>query len=122
MYDLTKRERDVFDFVFDELEQGSASPSLAEIGEEFGFHTSNAWRIVFALMNKGYLHRPAGRHRALEITELGHAYRSRIEAEHARRRRAGAGPTVTGVLASIRAQLGRLREGERAAVLAELAV
>lgn len=91
---LTPRERAVFDFVYDELEHGAGSPTLVEIADEFDFHRTNAWRLIFALTTKGYLHRKPRRHRGLVVTELGHDYRAVAVAAH-RQRRHGLGARST---------------------------
>ena len=120
---LTPRERAVFDFVYDELDAGAPSPTLAEIAEEFDFHRTNAWRLVFSLITKGYLDRPPRRHRALEITERGHAFREAAELEHRRRRSPPTdSPAVAQALARVRAELGRLPATDRAAVLTGLSL
>lgn len=84
-------------------------------------YTTNAWWLVFSLLNKGYLHRPPRRHRALEVTERGREFRRRVEVEHLSRRRAAAvSPAVAQTIVNIRAQLGRLRHADQAAVLASI--
>ena len=118
---LTPRERSVFDFIYDELAEGAPCPTLAEIGDNFDFHPSNAWRIVFSLRCKGYLDRKAGRHRGLEVTEVGHEDRKVALVQQRERGRARApSASVDVVLRTVRLELEQLSLFERTAVLASL--
>lgn len=65
---LTPRQSQIFDFICASIEINRIAPSLEEIRLEFGFCSrSVAQGFVIALEKKGRIHRPLGRHRALNI-------------------------------------------------------
>ena len=69
--DLTKRQRDVLDFIHAFSRKRGFQPSMREIGEKFGIKsTHGVHRHLQALQKKGYLKRPAGQGRALELVNF----------------------------------------------------
>lgn len=52
---LTKRQKQVYDFVSSQYKKNGFAPTLKEIGNEFSFGTSSAQSFVRVLSDKGYL-------------------------------------------------------------------
>ncbi len=68
MRDLTKRQREIFDFILTSLREEGFIPSVREIGEAFGFASTNAVNThLDALARKGYISRRPGAARNIEI-------------------------------------------------------
>ena len=79
MTELTKRQRQVLDFVQLVHRAGGSSPTLREIAEHFGFKSSRAAADhVGALKRKGFLESDAGKARTLRVTSPLAKLRSRI--------------------------------------------
>ena len=79
MTELTKRQRQVLDFVQSGQRAGRSSPTLREIAEHFGFKSSRAAADhVGALKRKGFLESDAGKARTLRVTSPLAKLRSRI--------------------------------------------
>jgi repressor LexA len=65
---LTRRQRQVLDFVQAFTDENGYSPSLEEIAAGLGFSSvSNAHQHVTALVERGHLRRPRGKNRSLEV-------------------------------------------------------
>lgn len=65
---LTKRQRQVFDFIASTLRDKAYSPSLTEIGEAFGLSSlATVWKHVKALEEKGYIVRAVNRSRSITL-------------------------------------------------------
>ncbi len=67
---LTEKQRVVLEFIRDYLGRNRATPTLREIGDEFGFNGQSANNHVRSLIAKGRLRRPRPRCHALEILSL----------------------------------------------------
>lgn len=63
-------------------ERGRA-PSMQALGDELGTGQSNAYRLVIALEERGYIRRIPRRARAIEIVDPGSAVRLSPEIERA---------------------------------------
>lgn len=68
--DLTKRQFEIFSYIFDYRQQHGFSPTLREICEEFSFSDPAARQHIDALVKKGYLQKLGMlRERNIRITE-----------------------------------------------------
>ena len=68
MKDLTKRQREIFEFIKQSVTKLGRPPSLREIGEKFDINSTNGVRSVLdALERKGYIHRNRYLSRGIEI-------------------------------------------------------
>jgi repressor LexA len=66
---LTKRQKEILDFITDFIEHNGYSPSMEEIAEQFHFASLNAvFKHLAALENRGYLHRDANRARSIQLS------------------------------------------------------
>jgi len=71
---LTRRQREIFDFVSDFVAQNGYSPSLEEIGEAFGLSSvATVHKHVQHLVEKGFLRKAWNRSRSVEPVESGQA-------------------------------------------------
>ena len=69
---LTKRQKEVFDFIREYLEREGYAPSLEEIGERFGLSSvATVHKHVQNLVEKGLLRKAWNRSRSIEIVERG---------------------------------------------------
>ena len=69
--DLTKRQRDILNFIHSFSRGKGFQPSMREIGQRFGIQsTHGVHRHLQALQKKGYLKRPQGQGRALELVHF----------------------------------------------------
>ncbi len=67
---LTKRQREIFDFICDFVDENRYSPSLEEIGEHFGLTSvATVHKHVQNLVEKGLLRKTWNRSRSIEIVE-----------------------------------------------------
>src|SRR5439155_742685 len=79
MTELTKRQRQVLDFVQSVHRAGGSSPTLREIAAHFGFKSSRAAADhVGALKRKGLLESDTGKARTLRVTSPLAKLRSRM--------------------------------------------
>src|SRR5258706_11395405 len=79
MAELTKRQRQVLDFVHSVQRAGESTPTLREIGARFGFKSSRAAADhLDALRRKGFLESESGKARSLRVTSPLAKLRSRI--------------------------------------------
>jgi repressor LexA len=68
--DLTKRQKQVLDYVRDEINRRGFPPSVREIGEAVGLSSSSTVHShLTALENKGYIRRDPTKPRALELLD-----------------------------------------------------
>jgi repressor LexA len=68
MKDLTPRQRQVLEYIDEQVRQRGFPPSVREIGEAVGLtSTSTVHAHLSALVNKGYINRHPSRPRALEV-------------------------------------------------------
>jgi repressor LexA len=68
MKDLTKRQREIFEFIKQSVTELGRPPSLREIGEKFGINSTNGVRTALdALERKGYIHRNRYLSRGIEL-------------------------------------------------------
>ncbi len=66
---LTRRQKEILDFVTEFIEREGYSPSMEEIAAHFSFASLNAvFKHLGALEARGYLHRDANRARSIEVT------------------------------------------------------
>jgi repressor LexA len=73
---LTKRQKQIFDFICEHLEREGYAPSLEEIGYQFGLSSvATVHKHVQNLVEKGVLRKAWNRSRSLEIVDesAGHA-------------------------------------------------
>src|SRR5262249_42634836 len=65
---LTKRQKEIFDFVCEYLERSGYAPSLEEIGERFGLSSvATVHKHVQNLVDKGLLRKAWNRSRSIEV-------------------------------------------------------
>lgn len=75
MKDLTKRQRQIFEFIKQSVVDLGRPPSLREIGEKFGINSTNGVRTVLeALERKGYIRRNRYLSRGIEILKEAQEY------------------------------------------------
>ncbi|MGA2261719.1 MAG: transcriptional repressor LexA [Acidobacteriota bacterium] len=68
---LTKRQKEILDFVTGFIEREGYSPSMEEIAEHFHFASLNAvFKHLEALEARGHLHRDANRARSIELKRV----------------------------------------------------
>lgn len=69
--ELTRRQRDILNFIHSFSRKKGFQPSMREIGEQFGIRsTHGVHRHLQALQKKGFLKRPPGQGRALELVHF----------------------------------------------------
>lgn len=67
---LTRRQREIFEFIRDFIERRGYSPSIAEIGERFGLSSpATVHKHLQNLASKGLIRRDWNRSRAIELVE-----------------------------------------------------
>jgi len=65
---LTKRQKEILDFITGFINREGYSPSMEEIASHFRFASLNAvFKHLEALAQRGYLHRDANRARSIEL-------------------------------------------------------
>jgi len=75
MKDLTKRQREIFEFIKRSVTDVGRPPSLREIGEKFGINSTNGVRTVLeALERKEYIKRNRYQSRGIEILKEAQEY------------------------------------------------
>lgn len=63
---MSEREQEILKFIIVYREQNSLSPSIREIGEGIGLHsTSSVQKYIHSLLMKGYLQQTKGKTRSL---------------------------------------------------------
>ncbi len=71
---LTKRQKEVFDFIREYLEREGYAPSLEEIGERFGLSSvATVHKHVQNLVEKGLLRKAWNRSRSIEVVDRSSA-------------------------------------------------
>lgn len=66
--DLTKRQRDILDYILDTVKRRGYPPSVREIGEATGLHSpSTVHAHLGTLEERGYLRRDPAKPRAIEV-------------------------------------------------------
>ena len=66
--ELTKRQRDILDFIAETIQKKGFPPTIREIGERFRIASTNGVRaILFALTQKGYIKREPLVSRGIEL-------------------------------------------------------
>ncbi len=74
---LTKRQREIFDFICDFVDENRYSPSLEEIGEHFGLTSvATVHKHVQHLVEKGFLRKAWNRSRSVEPVKRDEPSRS----------------------------------------------
>lgn len=74
---LTKRQKEILDFVSEFIDQNGYSPSMEEIAEHFHFASLNAvFKHLEALESRGHLHRDANRARSIQLSQSHAGVRS----------------------------------------------
>ena len=67
---LTKRQKEILDFVSGFIERNGYSPSMEEIAGHFQFASLNAvFKHLEALETRGYLHRDSNRARSIQLSQ-----------------------------------------------------
>jgi len=65
---LTKRQKEIFDFIKDYLETNGYSPSLHEIGDQFGIRSMNGvHKHMKVLEERGYIQRMLNKARSIQL-------------------------------------------------------
>ncbi len=68
---LTRRQKEILDYVTEFIGREGYSPSMEEIAEHFHFASLNAvFKHLGALEARGYLHRDANRARSIELKHI----------------------------------------------------
>src|SRR5512145_1090366 len=66
---LTKRQKQILDFLSEFIEINGYSPSMEEIAEHFHFASLNAvFKHLEALEQRGHLHRDSNRARSIQLS------------------------------------------------------
>ncbi|HTY63213.1 MAG TPA: transcriptional repressor LexA [Acidobacteriota bacterium] len=66
---LTKRQKEILDFLSEFIDHNGYSPSMEEIAEHFHFASLNAvFKHLEALERRGHLHRDSNRARAIQLS------------------------------------------------------
>ncbi len=66
---LTKRQKEILEFITGFIEDNGYSPSMEEIAEHFQFASLNAvFKHLGALESRGYLHRDSNRARSIQLS------------------------------------------------------
>jgi repressor LexA len=74
---LTRRQKEILDFVGRHLEKRGYAPTIEEIGEHFGLSSlATVHKHLTNLQDKGFIKRAANRSRALELVPSGMAVRA----------------------------------------------
>ena len=69
---LTKRQKEILDFITGFIDREGYSPSMEEIAAHFQFASLNAvFKHLEALEARGYLHRDSNRARSIELSREG---------------------------------------------------
>jgi repressor LexA len=67
---LTKRQKEILDFVSQFIERNGYSPSMEEIADHFHFASLNAvFKHLAALESRGHLHRDSNRARSIQLAQ-----------------------------------------------------
>jgi repressor LexA len=67
---LTKRQKEILDFVSEFIDHNGYSPSMEEIAAHFHFASLNAvYKHLEALESRGHLHRDANRARSIQLSQ-----------------------------------------------------
>jgi repressor LexA len=68
---LTRRQKEILEFVTEFIEREGYSPSMEEIAKHFHFASLNAvFKHLEAIEARGYLHRDANRARSIEVKKV----------------------------------------------------
>jgi repressor LexA len=74
---LTRRQKEILDYVGRHLERKGYAPTIEEIGEHFGLSSlATVHKHLTNLQEKGFIKRAANRSRALELVPSGMAVRA----------------------------------------------
>jgi repressor LexA len=66
---LTRRQKEILDFISGFIDNNGYSPSMEEIAEHFQFASLNAvFKHLEALSSRGYLHRDSNRARSIQLS------------------------------------------------------
>jgi repressor LexA len=66
---LTKRQKEILDFIKEFIDENGYSPSMEEIAGHFQFASLNAvFKHLEALESRGYLHRDSNRARSIQLS------------------------------------------------------
>ncbi|MBD3233074.1 MAG: transcriptional repressor LexA [candidate division Zixibacteria bacterium] len=67
--DLTARQKEVYDFIYESIVSNGLPPTIREIGAKFGMSSTNAVRdVLSAIERKGYIRRRGSISRGIELT------------------------------------------------------
>jgi repressor LexA len=67
---LTKRQKEILDFLTEFIDENGYSPSMEEIAEHFHFASLNAvFKHLEALESRGFLHRDSNRARSIQLSQ-----------------------------------------------------
>jgi repressor LexA len=71
---LTKRQKEILDFISEFIDHNGYSPSMEEIAEHFHFASLNAvFKHLEALESRGHLHRDSNRARSIQLSQTAPA-------------------------------------------------
>lgn len=68
---LTKRQKEILDFITEFIDENGYSPSMEEIAEHFHFASLNAvFKHLAALESRGFIHRDPNRARSIQLSQV----------------------------------------------------
>jgi repressor LexA len=68
--ELTEKQRNVLQFIFNKIKEDNLPPTIREIAQEFGFSSTGTVRdYLKALVDKGYIKVNEGKARAIELVK-----------------------------------------------------
>jgi repressor LexA len=74
---LTKRQKEILDFISEFINHNGYSPSMEEIAENFHIASLNAvFKHLEALENRGHLHRDSNRARSIQLSQSAIEFRN----------------------------------------------
>jgi repressor LexA len=67
---LTRRQKEILDYIKDSVAKRGFPPSIREVGERFGIYPRAAFDHIRALERKGFVRRGAAKSRAIEVLDF----------------------------------------------------
>ena len=71
MREITKRQKEVLDFIKQYITKHTFPPTIREISEHFGISVKGAYDHIKALEKKNFIHCNSGRSRTIEVLQKG---------------------------------------------------
>lgn len=75
VYNLPQRQRQVFEFILENIEKRRESPTLQEIADACAMPLSQAQKIVDALVEKGKITKNTHKFRSITLVEEKHQWK-----------------------------------------------